>query len=1337
MSSTFAPSPAELALVNQIFTQFDTQKVGILTGDVAVKVFDGAKLPPTVLGEIWGIADDENNGFLTKKGVAVAARLIGWAQKGEKVSKALITKPGPLATIQGIQTSLAPQSTGMSSPKSPPPGLPILTPQDKAKFNRIFQSSGPVNGLLSGDKARDVFVKSNLHVDKLSQIWGLADTQDRGSLDVTDFTIAMYLIQASMSGQLSFVPSSLPPGLYEQAGGRASNGVASHATGGSGSFHSPVSSAFSHVSRHATGQIQPLQAQSTGQANLSGFAPTVPARRPVGHGPGPTIPAFPSVQTQSAVQWDVTPSEKASSDRFFDTLDTTKRGYIEGDVAVPFMLQSKLPEDILAQVWDLADINNDGRLTRDGFAVAMHLIQGKLAGKEVPNVLPPTLVPPSMRLNGTPFAAPPKPQEPLRDLLWDDSPPTSAVNTTSQNDLQSQLSGNHAPFNTMPTSPRHPQPTRSLDPFEVPVTNTSSLHKDLLGDDEDTSTTTQLHDKSAEIGNVQNQFSSTNRSLQTAKAERETLESTLANQAAQLSALQTQLASAKAAYDTETTLLGSLRERFNTQTADMQRVREELIRAESDLSAIREEKSEIEGSVLRDKEEVRDLNRSMIEAGTQIEGLKAEIEKAKKDAKQQKGLLAIAKKQLATKEAERLKVEKELQDARDDLTTTTKEREESEIGLQRMASIPSIVPERAKSPVDSLRFAAAQPLPVTPDVTGPMSPASGRSNNPFDRLAMSSGSSTPNPQAQSPFLPFTNSTMPTPPGLSAVPVSQPTQDDPFGFSEAFDTEDETERKSELDTVDFEAATPRPADSIPHGIYSDVVASPTSDSDFFTTPPTTADNHQPEGDISHISSIDSAAVHFPAIDEITSDVPGNVGEERQTGETDLGPSIQELDVDETDSDSDSDSDEDEDNRPLGVIKAEESQKASEAIVDSSLSSVPSGISFDDAFGDPSISAVPTSAPTADAVPPFHNGSSAPAAELDAFGAPVNKLPSPFEVPANGASISSDVPTSAPSDFTLASSTSGLNAFDEAMGKISSGDESGQDASNFPFTAQFEDNFDFASASATTSNFPPPPSATNGAPASFLKPIVPGKETSPSFAQPTSNAVSAAPPAQNSNLPAFDNAFSNGLWNSQSDVGGISFDEVFGGFDASQSLKLDNSFSSRSSNIFTSAPSHAPSEPVKPFPTVSPPTSPRGPTSPRVTSIRSSSPIPRSGSPPPRVSSPKQRPSTSSSNKEVVQEKPVPPPRHSKLSIRLPFGKKKKQDSVPAPVPAPPIPSAQRPMQHLALVEEPTGTVTPAVEDDVEPVKQLSAMGFSRNQTVAALEAHGYDVQRALNSLLGAP
>jgi hypothetical protein len=50
---------------------------------------------------------------------------------------------------------------------------------------------------------------------------------------------------------------------------------------------------------------------------------------------------------------------------------------------------------------DLVDLNNDGNLTREGFAVALHLINGKLAGKEIPSTLPPSLVPPSMRKPST------------------------------------------------------------------------------------------------------------------------------------------------------------------------------------------------------------------------------------------------------------------------------------------------------------------------------------------------------------------------------------------------------------------------------------------------------------------------------------------------------------------------------------------------------------------------------------------------------------------------------------------------------------------------------------------------------------------------------------------------------------------------------------------------------------------------------------------------------------------------------------------------------------------------------------------------------------------------
>jgi epidermal growth factor receptor substrate 15 len=174
----------------------------------------------------------------------------------------------------------------------------------------------------------------------------LADTKSRGALDSTDFTVAMYMIQALMGGSLSFVPTTLPPGLYEQASGDASKpaAITVHATGGSTSSYSPgVTGAFPGraIQQQYTGQgIQP---QLTGPTHRPA-PPVVPPR-----GQSSFIPPFPTPARQ--VPWDVTPTEKANADTFFQTLDSQKKGYIEGDVAVPFMLQSNLPEDVLAQVW--------------------------------------------------------------------------------------------------------------------------------------------------------------------------------------------------------------------------------------------------------------------------------------------------------------------------------------------------------------------------------------------------------------------------------------------------------------------------------------------------------------------------------------------------------------------------------------------------------------------------------------------------------------------------------------------------------------------------------------------------------------------------------------------------------------------------------------------------------------------------------------------------------------------------------------------------------------------------------------------------------------------------
>ena len=165
----------------------------------------------------------------------------------------------------------------------------------------------------------------------------LADTQNRGSLDAIDFCIAMYLIQATMLGQLSLIPTTLPPGLYDQASERPDAVVSQP----SGSSLQPSPS----TSRFPAG---PLQLQYTGglQSQLTGRepAPSIPPRPAVAPGPSTLNPP-------PVTQWDITPAEKANSDRFFDGLDTGKKGYIEAKAVVPFMMKSNLSEDVLADIW--------------------------------------------------------------------------------------------------------------------------------------------------------------------------------------------------------------------------------------------------------------------------------------------------------------------------------------------------------------------------------------------------------------------------------------------------------------------------------------------------------------------------------------------------------------------------------------------------------------------------------------------------------------------------------------------------------------------------------------------------------------------------------------------------------------------------------------------------------------------------------------------------------------------------------------------------------------------------------------------------------------------------
>ncbi|XP_078107424.1 LOW QUALITY PROTEIN: intersectin-2-like [Sander vitreus] len=85
--------------------------------------------------------------------------------------------------------------------------------------------------------------------------------------------------------------------------------------------------------------------------------------------------------------WAITPEERVKHDQKFDTLSPSM-GYVSGEQARKFLLQSGLPASVLAEIWALADMNKDGKMDRLEFSIAMKLIKLKLQGAPLPSALP-------------------------------------------------------------------------------------------------------------------------------------------------------------------------------------------------------------------------------------------------------------------------------------------------------------------------------------------------------------------------------------------------------------------------------------------------------------------------------------------------------------------------------------------------------------------------------------------------------------------------------------------------------------------------------------------------------------------------------------------------------------------------------------------------------------------------------------------------------------------------------------------------------------------------------------------------------------------------------------
>ncbi|XP_042190655.1 intersectin-1 isoform X3 [Callorhinchus milii] len=295
-----------------------------------------------------------------------------------------------------------------------------ITVEERAKHDQQFLSIKPAGGLITGDMARNFFLQSGLPPPILAQIWAMADLNNDGKMDQLEFSIAMKLIKLKLQGHQ--LPSALPPIMVQAPAALppAGFGIGSVATMGG---VPPVPMGPMPV----VGMSPPLVSSvpTAGVPSLPNGTPAMIQPLPAFAHPGATLPKSSSFSRSASatqanatkmqkaqsfdmgnanapplttsVEWAVPQSSRLKYRQLFNSHDKTMSGHLTGPQARTILMQSSLPQSQLASIWNLSDIDQDGKLTAEEFILAMHLIDMAMSGQPLPPGLSRELIPPTFR----------------------------------------------------------------------------------------------------------------------------------------------------------------------------------------------------------------------------------------------------------------------------------------------------------------------------------------------------------------------------------------------------------------------------------------------------------------------------------------------------------------------------------------------------------------------------------------------------------------------------------------------------------------------------------------------------------------------------------------------------------------------------------------------------------------------------------------------------------------------------------------------------------------------------------------------------------------------------
>uniref|UniRef100_A0A5G2QMQ0 Epidermal growth factor receptor pathway substrate 15 n=1 Tax=Sus scrofa TaxID=9823 RepID=A0A5G2QMQ0_PIG len=494
----------------------------VLASDAAV-FLKKSGLPDLILGKIWDLADTDGKGILSKQEFFVALRLVACAQNGLEVSLNSLNLAVPPPRFHDTSSPLL--ISGTSAVELPW----AVKSEDKAKYDAIFDSLSPVNGFLSGDKVKPVLLNSKLPVDILGRVWELSDIDHDGMLDRDEFAVAMFLVYCALEKEP--VPMSLPPAL-----------------------------------------VPPSKRKTV---SISGPMRLIPSSSASAKEPYHSLPPVGILPTKAPLrQWVVSPAEKAKYDEIFLKTDKDMDGFVSGLEVREIFLKTGLPSALLAHIWALCDTKDCGKLSKDQFALAFHLINQKLIkGIDPPHILSPEMIPPSDRA------------------------------TLQKNIVGSSSAADFSAIKELDT----------LNNEIVDLQREKNNVEQDLKEKEDT-----IKQRTSEVQDLQDEVQRENTNLQKLQAQKQQVQELLDGLDEQKAQLEEQLQEVRKKCAEEAQLISSLKAEITSQESQISTYEEELAKAREELSRLQQETAELEESVESGKAQLGPLQQHLQDSQQEI-----------------------------------------------------------------------------------------------------------------------------------------------------------------------------------------------------------------------------------------------------------------------------------------------------------------------------------------------------------------------------------------------------------------------------------------------------------------------------------------------------------------------------------------------------------------------------------------------------------------------------------------------------------------------------------------------------------------------------------------------